>query len=64
MRKLKQITANFKDSRSQIVWNWPLLRGLTGERLQLHEELSLQEGAPRETRIEGTREVEEFEETI
>ena len=51
---------NFKDSCSQVVWNWPLLRGLTGERVQLHEELSLQEGAPREIRIEGKQEVEEL----
>ena len=45
---------------SQIVWNWTLLRGLTGERVQLHEELSLQEGALRDIRIEGIQEVVEL----
>ena len=40
--------------------NWPLLRGLTRERVQLHEELSLQEGALREIRIEGIQVVEEL----
>ena len=35
-------------------------RGLTGERAQPHEELSLQEGAVRKIRIEGIQEVEEL----
>ena len=50
---------NMKDSCSQLVWNWPLLRGLTGERVQQHEDLSLKIGALREIRREGIQEVEE-----
>ena len=42
------------------MWNWPLFLGLTGERIQLHEELSLQEGALREILKKRISEVEEL----
>ena len=61
MRKLKQVLVNLKDSKLQSNRvELALILGLTGERVQLHEELSSQEGALREILKKRIQEVEEL----